>query len=162
EVPTHRGAEVLGRLTQARLGVRAGPRLADHAGLLGDHGDGEALDPLGVDLGLGGHLGDRLPGPQPGLDLARREQAVAGTVAAVLLAATRLLLAAAGFAVADALRLGDGAEQLGVKRHQEPARLRTLARAEDEPLEVGREPDEMELLHPRSYRPALRTSSLGT
>ena len=71
------------------------------------------------------------------------------TVGAGSVAAARVVGLVALLAVAQTLGLGDGGEQLLVERH-EVARLRAFARAEDETVKIGREPDEVEFLHART------------
>ena len=77
----------------------------------------------------------------------------------LLEAATRLLAdraelksmgeRARGLAVPDAFGLGDRGQQLLVELHHEAAGPGALARAEDEAIKIGREPDEVEFLHAR-------------
>ena len=118
----------------------------DHLRLLGDDRDGEALHPLALDASFGRHLGDGPASPELGLNLAGCQAAVgAGAGAAPLGVVTLLGLVA----VAHPLGLGDGGEQGLVEGHHVPARLRALARAEDEAIQIGREADEVEFLHAR-------------
>ena len=53
-----------------------GPGLLDHPRPLRQHGGFIALDAFQRDTGGAGHLGSRVPGPQPRLDLTRGQRAV--------------------------------------------------------------------------------------
>ena len=78
-----------------------------------------------------------------GLDLARRQPAVGtGSVAGAALVAL--------LPVAEALGLGDGGHELFVEGDEVAAGLRPFARAEDQAVKIGREPDEVEFLHART------------
>ena len=145
----------MGRLSQPGLGERHDPGPLNHLGLLGHNRYGEALDPVGVDTCLGRHLGDGAAGAEVGLDLPRRQAAVATAVAGPLFVALLALVA-----VAQAFGLSDGRQQLLVERDHVAAGLRPLARAEDEAVMFCREPDEVDFLHARSLQPVVGPLSL--
>src|SRR5947209_18771282 len=85
-----------------------------------------------------------------GLDLSRRQPAVLAALTGGL--AVALL---APVAVAKTLGLGDRRQELLVERDDVAAGLRAFARAEDEAVMFGGEPDEVEFLHARCVSPSV-------
>jgi hypothetical protein len=146
-----------GRATGARPDEAGGPDPLHDLADLGGDGDPEPLDPLRLDTRLLGDLGDRPAGSEAGLHVAHAQRAAPaglhhGLGLCVVLSLGALRRSRPG--------LLDRGEQLVVDVHHEPARAAALARAEDQSFAIGREPNEMELLHarPASGRVAPRTS----
>ncbi len=145
EVASHRCSERERGRTEARLVEHQLSGPVHDLRLLGPNGSGEAGDPGDVGPRLPSDLLHRRPCPQPVLELSGRQRAS--------LACRR--------PVRTGLRAGSVADPAGahpagvahelqqpvVERHHVRAGRGAFAVGQDQPVELGREADEVELLH---------------